>query len=400
MNTNDPKIDFCPTCKKNVYITSNKEELKKNLDLKRCIIWDENDEILNLKKNYYENNRIAIKFENNDASIEDEKNQIIIPNLVGRPKHVFMGIGIGQKDSYVGDEIKTTQTPLHIKNLILNGIIDNFDDFEKVIWHLFYNEMGIAAEESQLLFLVPTTSTKKTLISATQCLFETFSVQKICVLKRPVFRKLMSNVSNGIYVFCDSGCMEAIGIIDSKVKFDTGIHQFQHHNLELIFKNLYKNASENFDLDQFYISEDFEEELKKNLKIKVKGKDDEMIELNSNSFEMIEGIFNDKLKKHELTIQQLVVNCIEKFDSKIQKELYSNILLEGNYTRMKGFYERFEKEMKNLRPKEFIQIEKEDVDSVQKFLKNFNKSGSRFVDRNSVYDDYPPEEYFEFFLQE
>jgi actin-related protein len=104
----------------------------------------------------------------------------MFPPIVGRTRgHGLPVVEMGQKDAFVGEEAQAGKGAFLACNRPLKGgVVTNWDDMEKILWHNFYQELRVASEDQPFLLAEPVMAPPRQRERFSELLFETFSVPR------------------------------------------------------------------------------------------------------------------------------------------------------------------------------------------------------------------------------
>ena len=294
----------------------------------------------------------------------EEGPRAVFPACVGYPKYASGMVGGDKKEFFVGADAEAKRGVLKLNYPIEHGVVNNWDDMEKIWGHVFTNELRVDPVEHNVMLTEAPMNPKENREKMAQIMFETFNVPGLYIAIQAVLSLYSAGKFTGIVTDSGDGVTHFVPIFDgyslphAVIRLDLAGRDLTEFMMKLLTETgtrfsttAEKEICKAIKEKACYVALDFEEELKSVEPFDYELPDGTHVVVKDQRIRCPEALFKPAMVGKEGSgIGQTCYDSIQRCDIDVRKDLYNCVVLSGGTSMYNGLPERLTKEIKALAP--------------------------------------------------
>ena len=300
----------------------------------------------------------------------EEGPRAVFPSCIGYPKYASGMVGGDKKEFFVGADAEAKRGILKLNYPIDHGVVENWDDMEKIWEYAFTNELRVDPAEHNVMLTEASMNQKENREKKAQIMFETFKVPGLYIANQGVLSLFSAGKFTGFVVDSGESITQFLPIFDGYyLPHAVNRFDFAGRDLTKFFMLLLNETGLRFSTNAekeivraikekaCFVALDFEEELKTVEPFDYELPDGTHVIIKDQRIKCTEALFKpwiipyDKdIEKPEKGLGQTCYDSIQKCEIDLRRDFYNCIILSGGNSMFNGLQERLTKEIKALAP--------------------------------------------------
>lgn len=299
----------------------------------------------------------------------EDRPKFLEHSIIGSPRQGNVN-DTSKEDTYVGNSAQERRGILQLRHPIEHGIVKNWNDMESIWNYMFKDKLKLKdIDEHPILVTEAPLNPESNRDEMANLLFESFGAQALYVANPAVLSLYASGKVTGNVLDCGDGYTCSVPVYQGYT-LKSGIKRIDLGGRDLTEQlqlQLRKSTGLSFTTSgekelvrlikekSCYVASDPNVEETKcsygdeQIALKFKLPDGKYITLSKDRFQVPEILFQPSLVSSESSsISEIVWQSISKLDTDLRPQLWSEILLSGGTTMLKGFGNRLLQELDKL----------------------------------------------------
>ncbi|XP_041831227.1 uncharacterized protein LOC121633367 isoform X1 [Melanotaenia boesemani] len=302
------------------------------------------------------------------AGFADQKYpNIIFPTIIGMPKYEEIMNGDLQKETYIGHNAQHMRGVLALKHPMKNGVIQNWDEMEK-IWHHTFQQLTVDPEDHPVLLTEAAINPLENRQRMVEMMFECFSVPWTYVAMQAVLALYAAGRTTGVVFDSGDGVSHSMPVFEGYC-LPHAVQRFPLAGVDVTM-HLKKLLQEQGVCMRTTAEEEIVREMKEKCccvalnyeaELSQEGSscremyyslpDGQIVTLGTERFRAPEILFQPQLiGRDHYGMHKSVFKSILSSDVDLRRCFLENIVLSGGNTLLPGLPERLQAEIKSLVP--------------------------------------------------